>query len=440
MQNLLNDLQLKNPYLTVPQIEGLLYIIENDKLVTNTQLIQQTGLTKEILKTFKLSISSMLKNTTDESVQLNSQSVDILNSLKLKPYNWTLVQNDLTELAQKINQIRTKYNLQPKRQYDQFFATPQGTAKKVSILNKKGQISNKKILIIGDDDLVSIAIALFSTDYTSITVLDVDKDILNTVNLIAKDLNLPNITTIKYDLRNPIPSTLKDIFDVVITDPPYTASGIKLFLNKGLKLLNVDNTKPLVGKYIFLYFGASIKEMQKFIKIQQIIDGYNLVIEEKLSNYISYNGAESIGSSSSLYVLKTTQNTNSLPDSSLENIYTHENQYDEKFPYVDHYIFKLTKVNREILKSKKQMQKLCGQFLDWHKLNVVDFKITRFKGGGLTITYVLSQSNLNVHTWPELQALHLDLITCSPVEKKQLLGQNLSSLFGTKYIEILKVS
>ncbi len=37
-----------------------------------------------------------------------------------------------------------------------------------------------------------------------------------------------------------------------------------------------------------------------------------------------------------------------------------------------------------------------------------------FPGGGLSIVYILSASHLAIHTWPEYEFVHFDLITCSP--------------------------
>lgn len=41
----------------------------------------------------------------------------------------------------------------------------------------------------------------------------------------------------------------------------------------------------------------------------------------------------------------------------------------------------------------------------------------RFEPIGLTLVYILSESHLAIHTWPEHKLLHLDLVTCSNLEK-----------------------
>jgi S-adenosylmethionine/arginine decarboxylase-like enzyme len=120
-------------------------------------------------------------------------------------------------------------------------------------------------------------------------------------------------------------------------------------------------------------------------------------------------------------------------------IYTFENQKEEKFPFVDHYTFKIFGVPKNVILQKKAVLKITNDFCTTHKLKIVDTKITQFKGKGLSITFILSTSNLLVHTWPELNAVHMDLITCSPIYNKGQMGETISKLFGTSNIEIRRI-
>lgn len=36
-----------------------------------------------------------------------------------------------------------------------------------------------------------------------------------------------------------------------------------------------------------------------------------------------------------------------------------------------------------------------------------------FKPQGVTLLYILSESHLAIHTWPEYNYLHLDIVTCT---------------------------
>ncbi len=463
MENLLADLKQKNPELTEAEIEGLLYLLKTSSLesevpLTNNTFIQKTGIPKETLKNFKSSLSALLQgcgeNTGDSNtLALTPEGGKMLNSLTVKPYMWTILpahfltmQNSETEvllhtIEEKLLAIRKKYNLNPKREYDQFFATVETSVAKATLLLAKGQITGKRICLLGDDDLVSIVLGMLSQEismqYKQIVVFDIDQDILSVIEAIVNDLGIKNVQTELYDFRKDPKKEFTGKFDVVLTDPPYTKSGISLFLQRGVEFL-----KPYAnaaGNYIFLFYGNSFKEPEKELKIQQIIGKYNLVVEDKVNKFATYDGAESIGSRSSLYVLKTNSYTKALKDSLPAEIYTFERTANEKFPYVDHFVFKLFKVPSQVVSSKKTLLKLCGDFCDWHGLKVVDSKLTKFKGGGLTLTFILASSNMVVHTWPEKQAVHIDLITCSPISKKEQFAQNLAELFKTKYIEVNEI-
>lgn len=394
------------PELRKAEIEGLLYILQNNLDIENPELIRQTGIAKPIITKFRTIVGN--------------QEIDG----SFKPYSWTLLEHHLVNIEQEIIKIRKKYDLEPKREFDQFFATPYSTAGKVYILDKKGLIEDKAIALIGDDDLVSIALQHVEKKPRVVKVLEIDSDILDT-------LNSEKVDTCNYDARQQIPRTEENKFDVVLIDPPYTEAGVRLFLYRALQLLKKDG-------YVLLNFGSGRNNPEKTLKIQDIINRFNLVVEDKIYKYTRYYGAETVGSASSIYVLKKTSFTcldNSILDT---KIYTFENDPMEQFPYVDHFVVKMKKVPASLF-SKKQVQRLFGEFCRKHKLKVIDTKIARFKGKGISLTYILAQSNLVAHTWPEHSAIHVDLITCEPIQNREVLGETLSKLFNTKVVEVRRI-
>ena len=215
-----------------------------------------------------------------------------------------------------------------------------------------------------------------------------------------------------------------------MTDPPYTANGISLFIAKAL---------ALGCKTLFLFYGNSFKSPEKTLKVQEIISSFNLVVEDKIAKFARYYGAESVGSASSLYILKPTDFTTIAQQIDQETIYTFEDRTEDKFPFVDHFTFKIYNVADEIVNSRAQLQKILGELCKQHKIKVLKTEVTQFKGLGLTFTFVLANSNMNVHTWPEFNCVHIDLITCSPIYNKAFLTATLSRLFRTKHIETRKI-
>ena len=419
MQNIIEQLQKEFPDLQKSEIEGLLYIIRLNSDIDSNDLIRKTGVPKETIRKFR----SLFKIETLKDPE----------TVPLKPYKWSLLEYSDGELVEKLREIRKKYKLVPKRDFDQFFATEETSISKVKVMVDRGQVEGKHIALIGDDDLISIVLGLSGQAYADVTVFDIDQDILSVIETISKDLGLSNVRTELLDVRTGLRPHFNGKYDVVVTDPPYTRNGIALFLNTAVKLIKKEG-------YIFLYYGNSFKSPEKTVKIQEVINQYNLVVEDKINKYARYYGAESIGSASSLYILKATPFTSPVKDFLVSgNIYTFEDQREDKFPYVDHFTFKVYNVPLIIVDSKKALLKITSDFCAAHRLKVIDTKVTQFKGKGLTLTYILGASNLLVHTWPELQAVHIDLITCSPIYNKEEMGETLSKLFGTSSLEIRKI-
>jgi len=413
---------------------GILYILHAKEHLTNTGLIRMTGLPKTVLSDFKSSISGYLKKAGGEKVELNENGQGVLSELELKPYKWSLISTDLEQFEQRISQLKHKYKLDPKREYDQYFATPKSSVGKAKMLLDKGLVQDKSIALIGDDDLVSIALGLISPNFSKVKVFDVDEQILSVIKKAAKDLDVDNVSTQLYDIRKPPHTTEIGKYDVVLADPPYTKAGAQLFLHRAIELLR--ESKTYEGGYILFNFGVGFKNPELESKVQEVINNFGLVIEDKINKYTRYVGAETIGSASSMYVLKTTPFTSIEKSILPQEIYTYEKADVEKFPYTDHYTFKISKVPAQILTSKSKLQKVFGEFCRLHKLKVVNTALDKFKGGGYSLTYILATSNLLIHTWPERGAVHIDLLTCSPIKNKDRLGENLAKLLKTRHVEI----
>ncbi len=434
MHNLISDLKTKNPDLKAAEVMGILYIIHAKEHLTNADLIRMTGLPKTVLSDFKSSIAGYLKKPTGEKIELNEKGQSVLSELELKPYKWSLISTDPESFEQRISQLRYKYKLDPKREFDQFFATPRSSVGKANMLVDKGLVRGKNIALIGDDDLVSLALGLMSPNFKKIKVFDIDDRILNIIKKAAKDLDVSNIDTQLHDIRKSLSATEVNKYDVVLVDPPYTKAGAQLFLHRSIELLKMRKTYE--GSYILFNFGVGFKNPELESKVQEVINNFGLVIEDKINKYTRYTGAETIGSASSIYVLKTTPFTSIEKSILPQEIYTYEKTDVEKFPYTDHYTFKISKVPAQLLTSKSRLQKVFGEFCKMHKLKVVNIIVDKFKGGGYSLTYILATSNLLIHTWPERGAVHIDLLTCSPIKNKDRLGDNLAKLLKTKYVEV----
>jgi len=435
VKNLIKQLKRQNGDLKEAEIEGILYLIKNDFDLTNSKLVRLTGIPKETLRRFNRSFTQYFREPEGNKVVLNEDGRRLLESADLRPYKWSLLEYYDDALESRLSDIRQKYDLKAKREYDQFFADSKTSISKAKILVDKGLVAGKSIALIGDDDLVTIAISLIEPGFNQVAVFDIDEKVLGVIRAISDDLGIKNVHTLPYDVRNEPDARSLGVYDAVLVDPPYTKNGVSLFVNRSIQLLKKPDS---AGKYIFLYYGNSFKSPEKFIDIQEIVQQYNLVIEDKIDKFGRYFGAESIGSASSLYVLKATRKTRAFDNYSIGGIYTFDAIRDGKFPYVEHYTFKLFGISSVILRSEKKLIGLAKDLCKIHNLKIEDIIVTRFKPG-YSVALILRNSNLVLHTWEEYEALHIDLITCEPVFKSEDLFNTVKSLFKTELVEMKQI-
>ncbi|MFW9851293.1 MAG: bis-aminopropyl spermidine synthase family protein [Candidatus Thorarchaeota archaeon] len=140
------------------------------------------------------------------------------------------------------------------------------------------------VLLVGDDDLLSISLARRGI---SVTVLEIDPYTCALLSTIAKEENL-SIRIQQVDLRSSLP-ILQEEFDLFVADPDFAIEAFALFLSRGLSLLriggigliNFQDTKSqrYKAKYLLEKLGVEILEESKEKW------HYTIVVNEKASGY-----------------------------------------------------------------------------------------------------------------------------------------------------------
>lgn len=208
---------------------------------------------------------------------------------------------------------------------DQSKCTVETSIKRAVLCLKYHSLIGKEILCVGDDDLVSVSLGFIlkklfpdkEMGNTNIYVYDMDERFLKYIEEISLQEKLP-LNCINTDLRYPVNDKYLYKFDCFFTDPPYTLQGMSLFLSRGISSL-----KKLMGLPVFLSFAHKspdfTMEMQReFIKM-------GLSISEIVPRFNKYEGAEIIGNSGQMIVLKTTGHTSpEIIDFFNDAIYTGE--------------------------------------------------------------------------------------------------------------------
>lgn len=188
---------------------------------------------------------------------------------------------------------------QPRFELDQCHCTVETKLRRVLALHDADALVGRRILLLGDDDLVSLALASvirrFGTGQTieQLTVVDVDSALIAYLRRELARAPFP-VSCIEHDLRRPLPHGLARSFDTVITDPPYTAAGARLFLSRAAEAVRDGGT-------VFFSFGSRLRETT--FAVQRDIVRLGFAIESLVPDFNQYVGAGVLAGTSHLYRL-----------------------------------------------------------------------------------------------------------------------------------------
>jgi N4-bis(aminopropyl)spermidine synthase len=191
-----------------------------------------------------------------------------------------------------------------KPELDQTHCTVETKLRRVLRMHAAHALAGQRILLLGDDDLVSLAIVAFAawTGHAEVirrlAVVDTDPDVLGWIGKQAARSGV-RVDLIEHDLRQPLPAGLAEGFDVVATDPPYTVAGAELFLSRAVEAL-----APEPGRHVFFSFGA--RRPEQTVAVQAGIAQLGLAVRSLTPNFNSYLGAGVLGGTSHLYHLRST--------------------------------------------------------------------------------------------------------------------------------------
>jgi hypothetical protein len=188
----------------------------------------------------------------------------------------------------------------PDRNLDHVQATPETAVRRARHLHETYWLDGAHLICVGDRDLTSLAVATVSPG-VKVSVVDVDEAVLRTIRAIAKEQRL-SIETVFADLRLGPPASLLQQGDLAFTDPPYTPEGIQLFAARALQLL-----KPQDASRVLISYGYGESQSALGYGVQEAINELRLLIEALYPQFNRYQGAEAIGSASSLYVTRPTR-------------------------------------------------------------------------------------------------------------------------------------
>ncbi|WNZ54041.1 bis-aminopropyl spermidine synthase family protein (plasmid) [Microbulbifer sp. MKSA007] len=107
---------------------------------------------------------------------------------------------------------------------DQAPCTAETALHRAELMHKAGALEGRNILLLGDDDSLSLAIPLYlahmgrNRAVDNITVLELDPGRIGFLEQKCEEVGAA-ITIVQHDLRDPLPTNLKGQFDTFQTDP-----------------------------------------------------------------------------------------------------------------------------------------------------------------------------------------------------------------------------
>jgi N4-bis(aminopropyl)spermidine synthase len=191
-----------------------------------------------------------------------------------------------------------------KPELDQTHCTVRTKIRRVLRMHEAGALAGRRILVLGDDDLVSVAIAAFAavlglqSGIERLTVIDSDSDVLAWAADQIAGTGV-GVELVEHDLRRPLPESLAGGFDVACTDPPYTVPGAELFLSRA-----VAGLAPEPGGHVFFSFGA--RRPDEALRTQEMIGAMGLTVRGLWPGFNEYLGAGILAGTSHLYHLRST--------------------------------------------------------------------------------------------------------------------------------------
>ncbi|MEH1015315.1 bis-aminopropyl spermidine synthase family protein [Micromonospora sp. CPCC 206060] len=189
---------------------------------------------------------------------------------------------------------------------DQSFATAATKVRRVLLMMRYGLLPGRSVLLVGDDDLMSVTIAAVGAALGRrlvhhLAVVDISPTLLDFIQNQLGELGQPAELR-QHDLRRPLPERFHGAFELAMTDPPYTTDGAALFLSRA-----VEGLRPGPGRSVIFSFGP--KGPDDTLEVQRTVAQLGLTVQAMHRNFNEYLGAGVIGGVSHLQHLVSTAET-----------------------------------------------------------------------------------------------------------------------------------
>lgn len=278
----------------LPLAAGVVEVLLDGGLHRLADMVARSGVSREGVKQV-LNVLGDDVESSGREVRLRADRIDGLRA--------ALPQPPPPELDERLNDViaAARADLPPlRRDLDHVPATLETIRRRARWLVGRFHLRGRRILVLGDRDLTGLAVAVLEPS-VSVAVVDIDDAILAVIARHAQRIGV-NVGTWFADLRVGLPEGLQASADLAFSDPPYTPEGIALFAQRGL-----DGLARTSWARIGLCHGTGERQVELSFQVQRALARLGLVFETVLPGFNVYEGAESLGSRSALYLCRPTK-------------------------------------------------------------------------------------------------------------------------------------
>lgn len=337
--------------------------------------------------------------------------------------------------------------------YDQGYQTIDSSLKRVALMVAQGDVEQKDIVLLGDDDLISLALALTGLP-RSVVVVEIDARLCDFIKQTADRAGL-KVEVICQSLTEHLPTNLLHRFDTFLTDPVETEKGLSLFLDKGFACLRQGEGRA--GYFGITRIEASIGKWRKWQ--QNLLQRQAIAFTHILPDFSFYANWESQDERpipdlppfarttrrpwfrSSFFRVETLPEFQPPEDYAIEanrSLYEDEDAivqvwrspqpgqaslpsegdfsptpFPTQLTLGRHIIAEFWRCrNREPLCELKQVLK---QKVSEAGATLLHLRTHRFIPDGFSALALLAESHVSIHAWPEYGYVAVDVFTCGGV-------------------------
>ncbi|CRI58556.1 bis-aminopropyl spermidine synthase family protein [Pseudomonas sp. CCOS 191] len=147
-----------------------------------------------------------------------------------------LVDDACLRLEPRYREVMADLLSDKKHVYAQSIETFETQIRRYKIMQSLGDLSHRNLLLLGDDALFSLFLALHG-HRQRIVVADIDSDLLSTIERACQTHGIDTIEVIEYDVFKPLPERLKGRFDCFAVNGFKDLGGLLTFICRGVQSL-----------------------------------------------------------------------------------------------------------------------------------------------------------------------------------------------------------